>query len=254
MRVQLGKQADQIETTLSLPVRLLPLLTQLTKPRIRSYSPATAILGLAEGSVPLFIQLPSKNIGHILISGDDGAGKTTLLRSIAVSLMMASDPGRIMFLFLGNIAPLAESAKQLGFLAEGFTSPRWSALTSMVTRAAGKRVIVIADDVFIHENASVATMARMLGQENWHFILAWDGIPPARVTNLFKVKLVGRVSNVKNARTTTDLRGTGAERLLGKGDFLALAEGRVDHFQAAYITPAEIQKITNGNGRPRLHS
>jgi len=58
----------------------------------------------------------------------------------------------------------------------------------------------------------------------------------------FPVRLVGRVTSIEDARTATGWGGTGAERLLGQGDFLAVAEGRVIRFQVAHVSPAEIQE------------
>jgi len=59
----------------------------------------------------------------------------------------------------------------------------------------------------------------------------------------FPVRLVGRVTSIEDARTATGWSGTGAERLLGRGDFLAVAEGRVVRFQVAHISPTEIQEV-----------
>jgi len=58
----------------------------------------------------------------------------------------------------------------------------------------------------------------------------------------FPVRLVGRVTSVEDARTATGWSGTGAERLTGRGDFLAVAEGRVMRFQSAYVSPREIRE------------
>jgi len=58
----------------------------------------------------------------------------------------------------------------------------------------------------------------------------------------FPVRLVGRVTSASDARTATGWSGTGAERLMGRGDFLAVAEGRVIRFQAAYVSPEEIRE------------
>jgi S-DNA-T family DNA segregation ATPase FtsK/SpoIIIE len=58
----------------------------------------------------------------------------------------------------------------------------------------------------------------------------------------FPVRLVGRVTSVEDARTATGWGGTGAERLLGRGDFLAVAEGRVIRFQTAHVSPDEIRR------------
>jgi S-DNA-T family DNA segregation ATPase FtsK/SpoIIIE len=72
----------------------------------------------------------------------------------------------------------------------------------------------------------------------------------------FPVRLVGRVTSVEDARTATGWSGTGAERLMGRGDFLAVAEGRVIRFQAAHVSAAEIQEVVRrlGNGGWRVDS
>jgi len=58
----------------------------------------------------------------------------------------------------------------------------------------------------------------------------------------FPVRVCGKVTSADDARTATGWSGTGAERLMGRGDFLAVAEGRVIRFQAAHISPTEIRE------------
>jgi S-DNA-T family DNA segregation ATPase FtsK/SpoIIIE len=57
----------------------------------------------------------------------------------------------------------------------------------------------------------------------------------------FPARMVGMVTSASDARTATGWTGTGAERLLGKGDFLAVAEGQLLRFQAAYVSQKEIE-------------
>lgn len=59
----------------------------------------------------------------------------------------------------------------------------------------------------------------------------------------FPVRLVGKVSSATDARVASGWSGTGAERLEGQGDFIAVAEGRVTRFQAAYVVPEEIEEV-----------
>jgi S-DNA-T family DNA segregation ATPase FtsK/SpoIIIE len=68
----------------------------------------------------------------------------------------------------------------------------------------------------------------------------------------FPVRLVGRVTSIEDARTASGWSGTGAERLLGRGDFLAVAEGRVTRFQAAHVSPQEIRETVTylAQGKP----
>jgi S-DNA-T family DNA segregation ATPase FtsK/SpoIIIE len=58
----------------------------------------------------------------------------------------------------------------------------------------------------------------------------------------FPVRLVGHVTCIEDARTATGWSGTGAERLMGRGDFLAVAEGRVIRFQAAHVSAEEVRE------------
>jgi S-DNA-T family DNA segregation ATPase FtsK/SpoIIIE len=62
----------------------------------------------------------------------------------------------------------------------------------------------------------------------------------------FPVRLVGRVTSAEDARTASGWSGTGAERLLGRGDFIAVAEGRVTRFQVAHVSPTEIREVVRG--------
>jgi len=59
----------------------------------------------------------------------------------------------------------------------------------------------------------------------------------------FPVRLVGKMTSASDARTASGWSGTGAERLMGRGDFLAVAEGRVTHFQSAHVSPQEIREM-----------
>ncbi|MBC7224696.1 MAG: hypothetical protein H5T59_10565, partial [Anaerolineae bacterium] len=57
----------------------------------------------------------------------------------------------------------------------------------------------------------------------------------------FPVRLVGRVASPEDARVAAGVGGTGAERLLGRGDFVAVASGEVIRFQSAYADPDELR-------------
>jgi S-DNA-T family DNA segregation ATPase FtsK/SpoIIIE len=65
----------------------------------------------------------------------------------------------------------------------------------------------------------------------------------------FPVRLVGRVTSATDARVASGWSGTGAERLEGRGDFIAVAEGKVTRFQAAHVAPREIRRaMARGGG------
>jgi DNA segregation ATPase FtsK/SpoIIIE-like protein len=56
----------------------------------------------------------------------------------------------------------------------------------------------------------------------------------------FPVRLVGSVVSPEDAKVAAGISGTGAERLLGRGDFLLVAKGQVIRFQSAYAGASEL--------------
>ena len=50
--------------------------------------------------------------------------------------------------------------------------------------------------------------------------------------------MIGRVGSVEDARVAAGVSGTGAEKLLGRGDFVLVAAGQTVRFQAAWV-PAD---------------
>ncbi len=55
----------------------------------------------------------------------------------------------------------------------------------------------------------------------------------------FPTRLVGRVASVEDARVATGVAASGAEKLLGRGDFLVVSGGSLTRFQAAWISPQD---------------
>ena len=61
------------------------------------------------------------------------------------------------------------------------------------------------------------------------------------VKSNFPVRLVGSVASAEDGRVATGLKASGAEKLMGRGDFLLVIKGEVVRFQAAYISPEEVE-------------
>jgi S-DNA-T family DNA segregation ATPase FtsK/SpoIIIE len=59
----------------------------------------------------------------------------------------------------------------------------------------------------------------------------------------FPVRLVGKVGSAEDARTAAGISGTGAEKLLGRGDFIAVASGQVIRFQAAWLPARDWESV-----------
>jgi S-DNA-T family DNA segregation ATPase FtsK/SpoIIIE len=247
------------------PVRLLPLLRQLQQsPQLRSL--ITATLGLAEDGAPLLIRLPSPDVAHILVAGTTGAGKTVLLQTMILSLAMSNTPSDLSLMLIDHKGSAFTPFEGLPHLArpvirdmEETTEALQSLVRLMERRGQGDKetrhphvVIVIdelADLLMVGGKTVQWTLTRLTqrGREAAIHIIAATQKPTTAVLGSlvkanFPVRLVGRVMCTEDARVATGWSGSGAERLLGRGDFLAVAEGRVTRFQVAHVTAAEIRE------------
>jgi S-DNA-T family DNA segregation ATPase FtsK/SpoIIIE len=61
----------------------------------------------------------------------------------------------------------------------------------------------------------------------------------------FPVRVVGSVASAEDAKVAAGLPRTGAERLLGRGDFLVIARGDKIRVQGAYAGAAEMRRIVS---------
>jgi S-DNA-T family DNA segregation ATPase FtsK/SpoIIIE len=270
------------------PVRLMPLFRELVQDTPGTgIPPKTAILGLAEDGAPLLIRLPSPDVAHILVAGTTGSGKTVLLQSLILSLALTNPPALANGLLVqGGVALVLVDPKAHAFGAlEGLPhlarpiihTPREAceALHSLVrlmerrsaemsrpdtAQAPEPTVVVVVDelaDLLMVGGSEVQwalTRLTQRGREAGIHIVAATQKPSAAVLGPlvkanFPVRLVGRVTSVEDARTATGWSGSGAERLLGRGDFLAVAEGRTIRFQVAYVSKSEIAEAVANLGQ-----
>jgi S-DNA-T family DNA segregation ATPase FtsK/SpoIIIE len=63
------------------------------------------------------------------------------------------------------------------------------------------------------------------------------------VKSNFPARLVGSVASAEDAKVASGLPGTGAEKLLGRGDFILVVKGEVVRFQAAYVSGDEVAAL-----------
>jgi S-DNA-T family DNA segregation ATPase FtsK/SpoIIIE len=266
------RQAGQVQVEVPRldpqPVRLQALcqrLAQLGTGRRTAIPPLTAVLGLDHEGIPLLLRLPSPNVAHVLISGTTGSGKTALARSIVASLAMHNsqrclqlvliDPkGRGLLPFQGLphllepvVMRIEETLPLLGRVvremerrdAEGRSEPR---------------LVVVLDEmadlvqVGGREMEALLTRLTQRGREAGIHLVACAQKPTAAVIGSlvksnFPVRLVGSVASPEDAKVATGIARTGAERLLGQGDFLVVAKGEVTRMQAAYVEVRELKQI-----------
>jgi len=251
------------------PVRLMPLYDQVDKDRI---PPLTAVLGLADDGAPLLIRLPSPEVAHVLVAGTTGSGKTVLLQTIVLSLTMTNPPSALKMVLVdpkGSALELFAEAAQLSRPVIRDAEEAEEALESLVrlmerrgdwTGADEPAVVVVMDELadllMVGGQGLQRALTRLLqrGRGAGIHVVAATQKPTAAVLGSlvqanFPVRLVGRVTSANDARVASGWSGTGAERLEGRGDFVAVAEGRVTRFQVAYVTPEEIRRAVAANAQ-----
>ncbi|PWH20642.1 MAG: DNA translocase FtsK [Ardenticatenia bacterium] len=241
-------------------VQLLPLMARLgTIPR------HTAVLGLDEGGVPLLLRLSSPDVCHILVAGTTGSGKTALVRSMVLSLALNNRPSQLQVAII--------DPKRRGYNAlEGLPHLLWpivyevdqaiAILEGLVRHMIQRdregvqepRLVVVIDemaDLVAGAGAAFVQMVTRLsqrGREAGIHVIGCTQKPTVEaigslVKSNFPVRLVGSVASPEDARVATGLRGSGAEKLLGRGDFLLVVKGEVTRFQAAYVSAPDAQMV-----------
>jgi len=245
------------------PVHLLSLYQQL---EVEDVPALTAVLGLSEDGGPLLIRLPSPDVAHVLVSGTTGSGKTVLLQTMILSLAMMNRPEELGLVLIdpkGSAFRLFEGLPQLsrGVIREAREAEE--TLERVVGlmekrgergRMRGPRVVLVIDELADllmtggRELQERLTRLLQRGRGAGIHVVAATQKPTASVLGSlvkanFPVRLVGRVTSATDARVASGWSGTGAERLEGRGDFVAVAEGKVTRFQTAYVSPQEIRRI-----------
>ena len=266
------RQDGQVEVEVPRPkgttVPLLPLCRRLVAQGPQGESaipPLTAVLGLDQDGVPLLLQLPSPNVAHVLVAGTTGSGKTALARAIIASLALLNSRRTLQLVLI--------DPKGRGFLPfEGLphllvpvvtrvdeATPLLHRLVEEMERrdAEGRcepRLVIVLDEladlvqVGGREMEMALTRLTQRGREAGLHLVACTQKPAAAVIgglvkSNFPVRLVGSVASPEDAKVATGLAGTGAERLLGQGDFLVVAKGQSTRMQSAYLELEEVREL-----------
>ncbi len=243
-------------------VRLLPLAARLQEvPR------QAAMLGLDEEGVPLLLRLPSPEVGHVLVAGTTGSGKTALARSMVVSLALHNRQGEVQLVVIDPKGRGYEALTGLPHLLYPVVrevNEGAYVLSQLVRLMLGRdeegvqepRVIVAIDelaDLVLAGGRGVArsiTRLTQRGREAGIHVMACTQKPTvdaigSLVKSNFPVRLVGSVASAEDAKVASGLPGTGAEKLMGRGDFLLVVKGEVVRFQAAYVGEGEIEAVVS---------
>ncbi len=246
------------------PVKLMTLCGRIPAERIPA---GTALLGLADDGAPLLIRLPSPEVAHVLVAGTTGSGKTALLQSMIASLALWNHRKQLQFVLIDPKGRAFEPLKTLPHLLskEIVTQPdrAVAALQNLIgvmeqrdqNHLVEPRVVVVIDELADLVQTAGQMVLDQLGrlvqrgrEAGIHVVAATQKPSSAVIGSVvkanFPVRLVGRVVSGDDARVAAGIGGTGAEKLTGSGDFLAVTGPGVIRFQAAYVSANELQKIT----------
>jgi len=227
-------------------------------------SPLTLALGKDISGHPVVEDL--SEMPHLLIAGTTGSGKTALARTMALSLAMHNRLGEIQLILIdpkgtgfGPLASLPHLLRPLQRDTHHALFLLGELVEEMVRRDRDRitepRVVVFIDEVADLLEQGGNAMHRLLTRltqrgrsAGIHLVACTQKPLAASIGSLtksnFPVRLVGSVPSPDDAKVAAGIAGTGAEKLLGRGDFLLVARGRVTRFQAAFVSPAEITQVT----------
>jgi S-DNA-T family DNA segregation ATPase FtsK/SpoIIIE len=245
------------------PVRLLTLLRSLP-----SIPLLTACLGIADDGRPLLLRLPSPDVAHVLVAGATGSGKTELMRTMIVSLALTNrqskmqialiDPKSRGFAPLGGLPHLIDDVASDGASALALLEKLVAEMERRDEEGVSSPHIVIAVDELLdvlaiggrRAEAALTRLAQRGREAGLHLVVGVQKpsasvIGPMLKAN-FPVRLVGRVASAEDARVAAGVSGSGAEKLLGRGDFVIVAAGQTLRFQAAWIPAQDWAQIERG--------
>jgi S-DNA-T family DNA segregation ATPase FtsK/SpoIIIE len=250
-------------------VRLSSVVTRLGQ--VPSLS---ALLGLDEEAIPVLLRLPSPDVAHVLIAGSTGSGKTALARTMALSLALLNPPRRVQLVLVDpkrrGFVPLEGLPHLLAPLIddEGRAAVVLGRLVEEMVRRDREgsdtpHIVVFIDelaDLMMSGGRTVEdplTRLAQRGRQAGIHLVACTQRPTASVIgglikSNFPVRVVGSVASAEDAKVASGLPRTGAERLLGKGDFIVVARGEQVRVQAAYAGDGEIRSAVARlrDGRP----
>lgn len=229
----------------------------------------TALLGTDLEGLPLLLRVTSPDVVHVLVAGMTGSGKTVLMRSLLASLAMFNSPQDLRMLLidpkggrgLGSLAALPHAVGPAATTAEMGGAALLDAVEKMERRDAehvSRPLLVVAIDELVDlldvGGSAVEQAVRRLAQRGReagiHLVAGTQKPAASAIGGLLKanfpVRLVGSVASPEDAKVAAGISGTGAEKLLGRGDFLLVGAGQVIRFQAALVTEGEVGEVGSG--------
>ena len=218
-----------------------------------------AYLGVDHDGNPLGVDITADTVTHILVAGTTGSGKTVLMRGMIMSMALLSRPCDLGLLLIDPAQAGYRPFRGLPHLVRPVIADVPQALAALSwlvglmeqRRQAKPRLVLFVDelaDLCMVTRDAVTLLTRLLqrGRQAGIHVVAATQRPTAQVIGglvkgNFPVRIVGNVASPEDAKIAAGVKGTGAERLLGRGDFLLIERsGNIVPFQSALITERQI--------------
>lgn len=241
------------------PVSFLDMLSFVPE-----VAPLTAVLGMSEEGAPILIEFSEKDIPHILITGDEKAGKSSLLRTIALSLAVSNKQHQLQLAVLDCskkvlfgreiiLEPLSYLPHMVCAVAQEIEDQK-DLLEFLLSELAYRQeqsmtapgIVVLIDEVvdlmqilgsFAEE--AISTLLQRGSSVGIHLVLTTEN-PESHLFSQnmrlnLPLRLIGKTTTGNNKPLNTNLSAINPAYLLGQGDFLAVLDEDLTHFQAAFI-------------------
>lgn len=234
-------------------------------------------LGQTAAGTPVHIQLTGSRTCHALIAGATGSGKTVAQHLVAWSLASDNRPDHVRLILIDGAK---RGAAWYGFENEAHLahpiiadSNEAVAALSWATAELDRRMeqarslpllFILIDEVRALLNLAGRDVAQAIehiasiGREfGVHIIVATqhpltDALGGSIAKANLTMRLTGRVADANAAYLATGVKGSGAERLLGNGDFLLTVAGETHRLQIALTDARDIERLPRSETTPRL--
>ena len=273
-----------------------PPVIEVSRPQVQVLSlndcawqpqPGRALAGMAYGTKagqPVVWDLTDPGQPHALVAGMSGSGKSRMMLSLVCTLAKGTSPENLSIVVVdgGNSTlKLLTELKHCGGFA-GDADSAIEMIASVVRMVIDRRrrsdtsiqhrVLLVVDELanllMVLDNQASKRMQTDLatiaaeGRKFGIHLLVGTQKPLAEVTgNLTKgnmaVRFVGAVTSWQDAQTAAGVPGTGAERLIGRGDFIMRNGMLTLRFQAPYVmlsTPRLVNAGWRGVDAAPLHA
>lgn len=228
-------------------------------------SPLAVAVGVGTAGRVVWLDLGDERNAHVLIGGTTGSGKTELLRWVLFRLARQNPPERLRLILLDpKRSELRPFAALPHLLTPTVSNPldcarllAWAAGELDRRAATGRtrpRILIVVEEVadlaatagILPTLARIAQIGRSLGMQ----VIATTQQPGARALGEslanYPARLLGRVASSTLTFGAAGRARSGADGLLGRGDFLLLSAGAATRFQAPLMSGGLWAKLPAG--------